>query len=70
MLIMLIIRYLSVANAYLSGNGLTGPAAQVLATVSGRSAAGPAGPRVSQMFFLHEKLHPAVKFMLAAGAYP
>jgi len=40
-----------------------------LAAVSGRSAAGPPGPRVSQMFLSRENLFTPVKFTLAAGAY-
>jgi len=39
---------LTVANAYLSGNGETGPI--VVAAVSSRSTAGPPGPRMSRMF--------------------
>ena len=44
MLVMLIMLIRSlVANAYLSGNGLSSPAAQLLAAVSDRSGDGPPG---------------------------
>jgi len=43
--------------------------AVVLAAVSGRSAAVPPGPRVSQMFPPPRKSSPLMKFMLAARAH-
>ena len=40
-----------------------------LAAVSGRSVAGPAGPRVSRMFLPHVKNFIPMKFMLVAGGH-
>jgi len=54
----------------LVGNWSEWPSSVILlAAVSGRSAAGPADHGCPRCFFPHEKVHPSVKFMLAAGAY-
>ena len=53
---------LSVANAYLSGIGVTGPAA-----LTGRSAAWPPRPRVSQIVFLPMKNFTPSRDIYASG---